>query len=266
MGEETLLLLLALAALPLSAVFAGLGIGGGAFFVPLFLAMGYGFVEATGASLTLIAVLSLSASVVYLRAGAVDPLLILVMEPGSALAALLAGYMAHMIPGYWLRGLFVLVLLPTAWRMFRARSAPPRSAGAPPRRRLSLISTRGGHTYAIHVPTAVAASLVAGALSGLLGIGGGLVKVPAMTLLLGAPMHVAVASSALMIGVTAAFGVGGHALGGELPVTPALVGALSVAVGARVGARYAMRLPQRTLRRVFAVALVLLAAWVGASA
>jgi uncharacterized protein len=266
MGDDPLLWLIPLAGLPLSAVFAGLGIGGGAFFVPLFLALGYGFVQATGASLILIAVLSLSASIVYLREGAVDPRLILVMEPGSALAALLTGYVAHAIPVSWLRGLFVLVLIPTAWRMFRARSAPPAALASPKRRRLSLLSTRGGSTYLIHVPTAVAASLVAGALSGLLGIGGGLVKVPAMTLLLGAPIHVAVASSALMIGVTAAFGVGGHALGGEIPVTPALVGALSVAVGARVGARYAIRLPQRTLRRVFAGALLLLAIWVGVSA
>jgi hypothetical protein len=107
------------------------------------------------------------------------------------------------------------------------------------------------------LPVALAASLVAGAISGLLGVGGGIVKVPVLNAFCGIPIRVAAATSAFMIGVTGAasaflyFGRGDVAL--HLTAAVA-VGALP---GSLLGARLSQRVEARSLKIIMAVVLLL---------
>jgi uncharacterized membrane protein YfcA len=106
----------------------------------------------------------------------------------------------------------------------------------------------------------------AGVISALLGIGSGVLKIPAMDTALRLPMKVSSATSNFMIGVTAAASAGAYFLRGE--IVPAIAGpvALGSVVGAVLGARLLMRLSSDRLRVAFVVVLVALALQMGLAA
>jgi uncharacterized membrane protein YfcA len=91
-------------------------------------------------------------------------------------------------------------------------------------------------------PLGLAASLVAGALSGLLGIGGGPIKVPVMYIFMNVPLMVATATSNFMIGVTAAASAMVYYRRGDILVEVAAPLAVGVFVGSLLGARLAPRI------------------------
>ncbi len=103
--------------------------------------------------------------------------------------------------------------------------------------------------------------LCAGFIAGLLGVGGGLIKVPAIVVLGGVPMAIAVGSSSLMIGVTALAGFVGHVLRGhfDLMLTGVLAGA--VLLGSQIGPRLALRTHPAGLKKYFAILLAGIAIW-----
>jgi uncharacterized membrane protein YfcA len=106
-----------------------------------------------------------------------------------------------------------------------------------------------------HLVPATFASLGAGVIAALLGVGGGVINVPTMNLLMGVPLRVATATSNLMIGVTAVASAIIYLLRGG--IDPYLAGptAIGVFVGASVGARVAHRIDVRVLRLLFVVVL-----------
>jgi uncharacterized protein len=105
----------------------------------------------------------------------------------------------------------------------------------------------------------LAVSAAAGALSGLLGVGGGVFKMPAMTLAMGLPFKVAAATSNFMIGVTAAAGAYVYWARGEVNAEVAAPVVVGVFVGARLGSSLLARLPARRLQAAFAGVLAFLA-------
>jgi uncharacterized membrane protein YfcA len=96
----------------------------------------------------------------------------------------------------------------------------------------------------------------AGIASALLGIGGGIVKVPLMHLAMGVPLRVAAATSNLMIGITAAAGAVVYLLRGEIDPYVAGPTAIGVFLGASVGSRVAHRIDLRWLRFLFVAVLL----------
>jgi uncharacterized membrane protein YfcA len=104
--------------------------------------------------------------------------------------------------------------------------------------------------------------LFAGVLSGMFGIGGGIVIVPALTLLLGMEQRRAVGTSlgALLLPVGLP-GVLGYAASGQVDLIVALPVAIGLAVGALGGARLALRLPPQTVKRLYGGFLVLVGVW-----
>jgi uncharacterized membrane protein YfcA len=106
-------------------------------------------------------------------------------------------------------------------------------------------------------PLGFLASLVAGNLSGLLGVGGGFIKVPVIHLICGVPIKAATATSNFMIGVTAVASAFIYYGRGE--VRPALTSAviLGVLVGSFIGSAISQRLPGRLVQAIFAVFLLL---------
>jgi hypothetical protein len=115
-------------------------------------------------------------------------------------------------------------------------------------------------TYAVrHLPAGLIASFLAGNLSTLLGIGGGVVKVPVLVAWCGIPMRVAAATSAFMIGVTATSGAAIYYGHGEMIPALAASAVLGTQIGSMIGLRIAARARARGLRLLLAGVLVVVA-------
>ncbi|HEY5611328.1 MAG TPA: sulfite exporter TauE/SafE family protein [Thermoanaerobaculia bacterium] len=110
------------------------------------------------------------------------------------------------------------------------------------------------------LPLAMAISGVAGVSSGLLGVGGGIVKVPALTTFCSVPMKAAAATSNFMLGVTAATSAILYYGRGEVSPLVSAASVLGVFVGSRVGTSLASRMRGTMLRRAFAVVMIVVAA------
>jgi len=162
---------------------------------------------------------------------------------------------------------FALVLFYTVWTMLRPKGhrvepAPDRLAD-----RLGLHGSFFDRSLGQQVDYRVsktklgfAVSYVAGVASGLLGIGGGVLKVPVMNLAMGIPIKVCTATSNFMIGVTAATSAAVYLIRGEvLPFVAAPV-AVGVLLGARTGARVMGGLHSGVIRVIFVVVLAVSAA------
>jgi uncharacterized membrane protein YfcA len=106
------------------------------------------------------------------------------------------------------------------------------------------------------LPAAALGSVGAGVASALLGIGGGLIKVPLMHLVLGVPLRIATATSNLMIGITASASAIVYLVRGGIDAYVAGPTAIGVFVGASLGSRLGHRIGQRALRLLFVVVLL----------
>ena len=245
-----------------AAVFSALGQGGGAFYVPLLLAWGVPFHHAATASQAVIVAVSASAMLVFHRAGFLDWKLVLLIEPATNLGAVLGGYFSQYVPAEVGKIVFAGVLVAGAWFMIR----PVAERREPPKRGFAYWTrTMGGETYSVNWIATIPLMGLAGGLAGMLGVGGGLLKVPLMVLACRIPMKVAVGTSSLMVGLTALTGLLGHAAAGHLDLRLALPLAIGGFLGAQVGSRVSVRVDKRHLKRAFGVLLVLIAAWMTAS-
>jgi uncharacterized membrane protein YfcA len=132
--------------------------------------------------------------------------------------------------------------------------------------RMAFAAGPGEDAVRARRPTAavLAVGCLVGVLTGVLGVGGGFVIVPALVLMLAFDVRAAVATSLVVIAVNCAGGLLGRlAAGGESGVDWALVAVFAGfgVVGAEVGGRVAHRANPRTLRRVFAVVVLAMAAY-----
>jgi uncharacterized membrane protein YfcA len=254
-------LLIALLCFPIAVIGSMVGIGGGVFFVPIWLAAGSSFQAATATSLVMIAAMGASASAVYLRKHLVELPLVLALGPSAWLLSFLSGYLSGHLNEQLLRIAFGVVLVPVA--LLLLRETKPATLGHPARDgRWSFRREREGETYVVKLPVAIGGGALAGLLSGLFGIGGGIVVVPILTLGFRIPTRVAVATSTLLLTITSAVGAGGHTLAGHVPWLPALTGAAVAVLGAQIGARLTARIKPRRLRQLLALVLIAVAVWV----
>jgi uncharacterized protein len=247
-----------------------LGLGGGVLIVPL-LTVGFGvpFREAVGVSLVCVIVTSSAAAGVYLERHLANLRLGMLLEVFTATGALVGGMVAFLLPERVLAGLFAVLLAYTAFSMLRRGPAaiPDPAAdelgvadvGADPAGQ-SLADEIAGPGYRPRrLGAGAGGSLGAGVISALLGVGGGIVKVPLMHLVMGVPLKVATATSNLMIGVTAAASAIVYLLRGGIDPYVAGPTAVGVFLGAMVGSRVATRIDVRVLRLLFVGVLALTA-------
>jgi hypothetical protein len=226
-----------LAAAALSSL---VGQGGGIFYTPLQLWMGIPFQRAAAASLVLILAGSTSAALVFRKAHRIDWRLVGTIEPPTMVGGFAGGFISHHVSAWVLETLLGVVLVLTALLVLRKTPLRPAATtdSLPPER-------FHGHPLVV-----VPLMFVVGGLTGALGIGGGVLKVPIMILLLRARTETAIASSAVMVGLTALAGVAGHVSVGHLQWRVALVLAIAVVFGAQLGSRLSLRLATPHLRRV----------------
>ncbi len=224
-----------------------LGLGGGLLIVPL-LTLGFGLPvrDAVGVSLVSVIVTSSASAGVFLERRQANLRLGMVLELFTAFGAVLGGIVAFLLDERVLAGLFAVVLLYVAVSMARGIRARPAAGFA-----------AEDEPYEVrNFGPATAGSIVAGILSALLGIGGGLVKVPLMHLLMGVPLRVATATSNLMIGITASASAVVYLLRGGIDANAAGPTAIGVFLGASLGSRTGHRIDVRVLRLLFVVVLL----------
>ena len=234
------------------------------------LTLGFGLPlrEAVGVSLVCVIMTSSAAAGVYLERHVANLRLGMTLELFTAIGALVGGSIAFLLDERLLSLLFALLLAYVAITMLRRpgrrraeRSStwPPsrtRSSSAANRRGQPSLDRLAGDGYQVrNLGRGVIGATGAGVASALLGIGGGIIKVPLMHLSMGVPLRVATATSNLMIGITAAASAVIYLIHGGIDPYVAGPTAIGVFVGATAGSRLGHRVDLRYLRLLFVVVL-----------
>lgn len=267
-------------------VFAGglgamIGIGGGIIVVPaLVLGFGYDIRIAVASSLIAVVATSTSAGAAYVGDGLAN------MRLGMSLElATTVGLIAVAVSPSSITAVFSVAMVLTAVLMVRSSDPPVDNADTdrdttPASAALvgwedsgglggAYVDARSGALVRYHASRLGAGSAVAGVaglLSGLLGVGGGFLKVPAMTLGMRVPIRVAAATSNFMIGVTAIASLVVYFARGYVHPLIAVPIAIGVIAGSTAGTHVAGRLHPTVLARVLAVVLVAVAVQMGLDA
>jgi uncharacterized protein len=240
------------------------GLGGGIIIIPaLTLVFGLPIKEVIGASLIGVIAASTGAATRYVSEGVVNVRLGMVLEPATTLGSIVGALLAVYLDQHILAAAFAVILVYAAFYMYRS----PQVAAQDLERCVESLSctfqdplTGESVSYKVrNLGRGLLASFGAGNMSGMLGVGGGIVKVPVMNVWMGVPMRAAAATSNFMIGVTALAGAAVlYANGLILPVLAAVV-AVGVFAGASLGPRISRRTAGASLRRAFAVVMLLIA-------
>ena len=254
-------LLLVLSGLLAGAFGALLGLGGGILIVPI-LTLGFGvpLTAAVGTSLICVIATSTGAAAINVRAGRADVRLGITLGAGTVVGALTGGIVAGFLPERLLAALFAALLAYTAVTMARGlmRRETSTDDGATPEP--AAPDGPGEPAYrSRRLPAAIGGSFLAGNVSGLLGVGGGIVTVPLIHLVMGAPMRIAVTTSNFMIGLTAAAGAYAYLFRGDVDPSLAAPVVLGVAGGAAIGAALSARLRTSWLVALFVVVVLYVA-------
>ncbi|HXP45581.1 MAG TPA: sulfite exporter TauE/SafE family protein [Candidatus Acidoferrales bacterium] len=254
-----------------SSLIAGLvgaltGLGGGVVLVPLLsLFFKVDLRYAIGASLVSVIATSSGAAAAYVKEGFSNIRIGMFLEIATTLGALLGANLAARVSTHAIAIVFGVVLLFSAYFSRKPRSQAEHEVPLDPlasRLRLygSFPDADGARTYNVqNVPTGWAVMFGAGALSGLLGIGSGAMKVLAMDQAMKIPFKVSTATSNFMIGVTAAASAGVYLNRGYVDpglVMPVMLGVLA---GSLLGARILIKVHTKWLRLGFSLVIVLLA-------
>ncbi len=253
----TALHLLSLAGLGALAGLVGslLGLGGGLLITPLLtLLFGVPIEVAIATSLVAIIGTSSAAASVYVEQKLSDIRLGMILELATTLGAISGALAAGLLTRRWLTFLFSAFLFYAGSTMVRRASSSHLPEDDPPQYQVRRLRLGMGLSY------------LAGGISGLLGVGGGPVKVPMMYLLMGVPLRVATATSNFMIGVTAAASALIYYMRGSVLVyltAPVVVG---VFAGSLVGSHLSRRVPTRWILWLFVAVMLYLALSMGVKA
>lgn len=253
--------------LPLAGAGAGilgsvLGIGGGVFLVPaLVLLFDFPMTQAAAAGLVSVIAATSSISASNVETGMANMRLGIVLEVATVSGALAGAFLAGVLDPRFLVGLFGALLLGIAPLLWKGRAErekiPHDKVLGPLDGRYHDPATRETVSYRVRrLPLGLSVSFGAGALSGLLGVGGGVFKVPALHLFCGLPMKASAATSGMMVGVTAAASAFLYFRRGDVNALPTAAIALGALAGSAAGNRLNARLKDSGVRRLFAVLLV----------
>ena len=241
------------------------GLGGGVLIIPfLTLVEGVPVPLAVGASIVSVVATSSSSAATYVQDHLTNLRLGMFLEIGTVAGAITGAFVAVFLPASVLFVLFGLILLYATIIMVRARGIDFPADVKPDKtsRMLSLGGQYEDHSlnqlvkYEVtRTPLTVFIGYFAGIVSGLLGVGGGIINVPTMNLVSKVPVKVASATSNFMIGVTAAASASVYLLRGD--VNPLLAAPLIVGVagGALLGTRVLKVTPPTRVKVAFGILL-----------
>lgn len=248
----------------------GLTGGGGTMLALPFLMYGLGLPahDAVAVSLVAVGVMAFVGALARLRAHQLQLHLGVLFAVAGMLGAPIGALVAHFLSDLVLTIGFAVLTLLVAVRLWQRAHGPLPTDSAPlpdnalllraacrfdPTGRLRLTS----HCLRLLIPTGFATGII----SGLFGVGGGFVVVPALVLIAGIDIRQATATSLLVVALVSLSGAAG-AFAGGVRVDPLLVATFAGAgvVGLELGSRFGRRLPERVVQRGFSIALVLVAA------
>ncbi len=244
-----------------------LGLGGGVLLVP-FLNLALGFPFSAAAAISLTTVIATSSTVSASRAGKqlINMKLGMLLEVATAGGSFLGGVTAQFIAQSLLQKLFGVIAMVVAIIMLtrlRRRNVildptvDPGVLGG----RFDEDESGGEVRYRVkRLPVAIIASFVAGNVSSLLGIGGGIIKVPVLNAWCGIPLRAAAATSAFMIGVTATAGAVIYYGHGQLEPSLAAAAVLGVQLGSWAGMRFGAGASAKWLKVLMAIMLFIVSA------
>jgi len=245
-----------------------LGIGGGIIVVPVLTLLFHVDIRlAIGASIISVIATSSGAAAAYVKEHLTNMRVGMFLEVATTTGAITGAYVAGLVSQKVLYVVFGVILAYSAVQMFRGHFRDierpvPKDALAD---RLQLHDAyfdeaegREIRYKVTHTKFGLFLMYVAGMVSGLLGIGSGALKVPAMDLAMRLPMKVSTATSNFMIGVTAAASAGVYFARGEIDPFVAAPVAAGVLVGAVGGSRVLPRLKNGFIRSLFVVVLLVI--------
>ncbi|MFO0709041.1 MAG: sulfite exporter TauE/SafE family protein [Sandaracinus sp.] len=202
--------------------------------------------DAIAVSLLVVGTTSAAAVVPHARAGRVRWRTAVIFGLAGMVGAFGAGRVAHLVPSSILLGLFGAMMMVTALAMMRGRKASPGAASSTEARELPIAKVVGE-------------GLVVGAVTGLVGAGGGFLVVPALVLLGGLSMEVAVGTSLVVISMKSFAGFAGYLGHAEIDWGVAGLVTASAVVGSVVGGALASKVSPDELRKGFAWLVVAMA-------
>lgn len=219
-----------------------LGGGGSTLAVPLLI-----FVAAQpdriaiATSLLVVTVTSIIAAISHARNGNVRWSGAVIFAPSAMVGSFLGGHLARFVPESFLIGLFAVMMLLTAIAMWRRRTEP--SSSVPAKTRAWLI-----------VPLGLAVGLV----TGLIGAGGGFLVVPALALVMGMPVRVAIGTSLVVISASSGAALLGYLGHVNIDYRLAFIVTTAASVGALIGSQMASRIKVEVLRRGFSILVLIM--------
>ncbi|NPA47697.1 MAG: sulfite exporter TauE/SafE family protein [Thermococci archaeon] len=220
------------------------GLGGGFLLVPVLSMLGVEIHKAVGTSSAAVVFTSLSSTIAYARQGRIHYKTGLMLAGSAVFGAWIGAWMTSYINSASLKVVFGVALMFVAASMIRGR-------------RGSLNVTELSELK-INYKAVPIGGFVSGIISGLLGVGGGIVNVPFLTYL-GLPIHYAVATSSFAIVFTATSGAAKHYMLGHVVVKWLVLLVPGLIIGAQLGARIARVTKAKNLKNGFAVIMFLLA-------
>jgi uncharacterized membrane protein YfcA len=242
------------------------GVGGGILVIPaLTIGFGVDIHLAIGASIVSVIATSSGAAAAYVRDRMTDMRVGMFLEQATTTGAVCGALLAAVVAPAFLYVLLGVILLGSAAMQVSRMNeeTPPQDPPSPLAARLGLVSSypdrglgREVPYSARRIPLGFVMMWLAGLVSGLLGIGSGVLKVLAMDAAMRLPMKVSSATSNFMIGVTAAASAGIYLGRGDVDPQIAAPVALGVLTGALVGARLLTRISNRSVRLLFLPVLV----------
>jgi len=238
-----------------------LGIGGGLLMVPILTLFGLPLVQATATSLIGVLLSALSGSVQNLRTRSLNWRVSGLLALFGVFTAQVGAWLGDRLPDAWLALAFAALLLFTIYLMNLRRQLQQREASSLNHPAVAPGSPVPAPTPPLQLPSIAGIGLLAGVLSGLFGVGGGVVMVPLQTLFLNETIKSAVRTSLGAIVPIAISGLAQHAWNGNVLWIPGLCLGLGGIFGAQVGTRLLPKLSDGTVNQLFRLFLIALAVY-----
>ena len=223
------------------------GVGGGIILIPIFtLVFQWTPQNAVGTSLFVVFLNAISGSIAYIKQKKVYYDAAIRFSIATIPGAIIGSYLAEYFTGTSFRISFgAMLIIVSAIMFFRTKQQENKS-------------TFGKEGFTYNRTLGVLLSTLVGFLSSILGIGGGVIHVPAMVYLLGFPTHIATATSQFVLGISSFFGVISHYIIGNILMTPALTIGIGAIVGAQIGAGLSLKVKSKAILSILSLALFLL--------
>jgi uncharacterized membrane protein YfcA len=236
-----------------------LGLGGGFLVVPLLIFAGLSAHSAIGTTISIAMFVGFSSFAEYYRQGRVDWELAIVLECASIPGSTLGAYLTSYVSSDQLIFLFILILIMISFFLISQPSIITNFKFNHLIWKREIIDRNDQRfNYQVNLFLALLLGFFAGLAAGFLGISGGIIKVPIL-IFVGVPIHVAVATSSLMISLTSSAAFATHFFLGNVDYRYLILVSPGIILGAQLGARKAGKIKPKKLKKIFSILLLLAA-------